>query len=204
MRRTIAVEHVAALRAIGTERPLWPIMPVRCKVQTRRGMCRRGCSFLQQLNGSPFAQGFGATSQLLPPALSTGGLDNCVGSARLRNWLGHDQLRAFVADVADRLRYRMDAQDGVRAGGRELAEPLRCGVVAQPRDVIPWLQDHRHALVQRLQGLVCCGGDDGEGVDRCALGANPSFPQAGKAEQFVVGGLDEIGRLAAGDRLPFI
>lgn len=179
-------------------------MPGHGGVQTPRGMRRRGRPFLQQPTGSPSAQGLGSTSQPLPPALSTGGLDNCAGSARLPDGLGRDQLRAFVADVADRLRHRMHAPHGVRAGGKELAKPLWCAVPAQPWAVVGGLQDHRHALVQRLQGLVCCGGDDGEGVDRCALGANPSFPKAGKAEQFVVGGVDVIGLLAAGGRPPFV
>jgi len=100
---------------------------------------RRRRPFMQQPTGSPSAQGSSPTSQPLPPALSTGGLDNCAGSARLRNWLGRDQLRSFVADVADRLRHRMRAQYGVQAGGKELAEPRRCGVAAQPRAVIPGL-----------------------------------------------------------------
>src|SRR5262249_28840862 len=77
------------------------------------------------------------------------------------------------------------------------------GPFTEPLAVIYWVEDHRHAVVNRGADLVRLCRDDRERPDDLPAGPIlPALPQAGKREQAAILHNDRVGLFGLGVELP--
>lgn len=75
--------------------------------------------------------------------------------------------------------------------------------MTQPEVKRGGVENHRHTVMQGGHKIVCCGCQDGKGLDHAVVRSFPLFPQAGQAHGRLVRQLNIVGLLLAVAVRPF-